>query len=141
MSIFKFIKAIFSTKHNCQYFIESAEFSYHKHRDSFPGHDSHFYLAQAWLAYMAGKGRNIDNPDIQQAALTTTYLCACVPHPKCARALGLFLLYRERPEEYEKSKQLQDEFNELILPVIEAQDKGTILDLYRKYNPKLETMQ
>jgi hypothetical protein len=141
MSIFEFIKAIFSAKYICEYFIEGIEFSYHKHRENFPGSDPHFYLAQAWLAYMKAKGENINSTDMQMAAFTTTYLCACVPHPKCARALGIFLLYRERPEKIKKRKVLQDEFNQLILPVLEAQKNGSILNLYREYNPNMEKMK
>ena len=141
MSIFKFIKSIFNTKYSCQYFLESNKLSYHKHRDNFPGYDPHFHLAQAWLSYMKGKGKNINSQDIQGAAFSTTYLTACVPHPECARALGIFLLYRERPEEIQKSKDFQDEFNHLILPVMKAQENGTISELYKKYNPNMEKMK
>jgi hypothetical protein len=137
MGIFSFIRAMFDTKYSCDQFIKSAEISFHKHKKEFPGYEPHFYLTQAWLAYMAARGSNPYDQDLQLPAFTTTYLVACVPPPKCARALGLFLLYRERPEELEKYKDLQEEFNRIMQPVFEAQENGTIEQLYKKYNPKM----
>lgn len=137
MGIFSFIRSIFDTKFNCEYFIKSTEFSFQKHKKAFPGYDPHFYLAQAWLAYMSGRGANPNDPDLQIPAFTTTYLVACVPPPLCARALGLFLLYRERPEEFKKYKAFEEEFNRIMLPVFEAQENGTIEQLYKKCNPKM----
>ena len=133
-----FIRGIFDTKFNCKYFIETLEFSFQNHKKSFPGYDPHFYLAQAWLAYMSGRGENAYDPDLQIPAFTTTYLVACVPPPLCARALGLFLLYRERPEEFKKYKAFEEEFNQIMLPVFEAIENGTIEQLYKKYNPRME---
>ena len=83
---------------------------------------------------MRGKGINIDDPGIREAAFTTTYLISCIPHPECGRALEIFLLYRERTEYDEKREDLQNEFNQLIGPVYEARDNGTIAELYKKYN-------
>ena len=137
MGIFSFIRSIFDTKYNCEYFIKSTEFSFQKHKKTFPGYDPHFYLAQAWLAYMSARGANPNDPDLKIAAFPTTYLVACVPPPICAKALGLFLLYRERPEEFKKYKALEEEFNRIMLPVLEAQENGTIEQLYKKYNPKM----
>ena len=138
MSKISFLKSILSTKNNCKYFIESIEASYRKHRNAFPGYDPHFYLAQAWTAYMtAGKGFKIDDPEIKLAAFPTTFLSSCIPHPKCAWALGVLLLYRDRPEELGKNKQFLDEFNELMSPVMEAEARGTTGDLYQKYNPNM----
>jgi len=133
-----FIRGIFDTKFNCKLFIESLEISFQNHKKSFPDYDPHFYLAQAWLAYMSGRGENPYDPDLQMPAFTTTYLVACVPPPLCARALGLFLLYRERPEEFKKYKAFEEEFNQIMLPVFEAIENGTIEQLYKKYNPKME---
>ena len=129
------------TKYNCEYFIKSIEVSFHNHKKTFPGCNPHVYLAQAWLAHMSMytsmQGANPNDPDLQFAALPTTYLVACVPPPICARALGLFLLFRERPQEFTKYKTFSEEFGRIMLPVFEAQKNGTIEQLYKKYNPKM----
>lgn len=128
----KFLKSLFSTKASAKEFIESIEFSYNKHRSHFPGKNQHFYLAQAWLAYMQAKGASIDEPAIQEAAFTTTYQIACIPHPDCGKALGIFLLYRERPNDIDSETEAT--FNSIYVPVMEAQEKGTIEELYKKHN-------
>lgn len=135
--ILGFIRSVFDTKYNCEYFIKNIEDTFYEYKEKLPGHEQHFYLMQTWLSYMAAKGSNINDPDIQIAASPTTYLVACVPPSFCARALGIFLLYRERPEVFEKFKNLLEEFNKAILPVMEAQENGTIEQLYKKYNPKI----
>jgi hypothetical protein len=137
MGIYSFIRSIFDTKFNCEYFIKSIEFSFQKHKKSFPGYDPHFYLAQAWLAHMSARGANPNDPDLQIPAFTTTYLVACVQPRLCARALGLFLLHRDRPEEFTKYKVFAEEFGRIMLPVFKAQENGTIEQLYKKYNPKM----
>ncbi|MFH1182741.1 MAG: hypothetical protein V1690_00570 [Candidatus Moraniibacteriota bacterium] len=133
--ILGFVRSIFNTEHSCEYFIKNVEESFYKHKESFPGYDQHFYLMQSWLAYMTAKGANIDDPAIKMAAPATTYLTACTPPSYCARALGIFLLYKERGEAI--PPKVLEEFNKVMLPVFEAQANETIEQLYRKYNPRM----
>ena len=135
--VFGFVRSIFDTKYNCEYFIKNVEDSFYKHKEKYPGYDQHFYLMQAWLAYISAKGADVNDPDIKMAAPSTTYLVACTPPDYCARALGIFLLYRERPEVLNQFKNIVEEFNKVIVPVLEAQQNGTIEQLYKKYNPKM----
>ena len=137
MGFISFVRSMVDTKYNCNYFIKSTELSFQKHKQAFPGYDTHFYLAQAWLAYMSARGANPNDPDLQIPAFSTTYLVACVQPRLCARALGLFLLYRDRPEEFKRYKVFEEEFNRIMLPVFEAQENGTIEQLYKKYNPNM----
>ena len=111
--------------------------SYHKHKEMFPGYDQHFYLAQAWLAFMKAKGMEVDDGSLSDVALTTTLMLACIPDPHCARALGIFILFRERGEEIQRLPELVDEFNELIKPVILAQESNELEKLYERYNPNM----
>jgi len=134
----KIFKTLFSTKASVQNFIESIEYSYSKHRAHFPGENQHFHLMQAWLAYMQAKGANVDDPAIHEAAFTTTYQLACIPHPDCAKALGIFLCYRERPNDIDS--ETESTFNSFISPVMEAQEKGTLEELFKKYNRVNPTM-
>ena len=138
MWILKSFLGIFSSKVAVNNFIDSCECSYFKHKTLFPNYDPHFYLAQAWLAYIQSRGQDIDNPGIKEAAFSTTFLMACIPEPICARALGIFLAYRERAEIVESQSQLQDEFNTLIAPVLAAREEGTLERLYKKYNSNME---
>jgi len=130
------VRAIFDTEYSNEYFIKNIEDSFYKHKKEFPGNDQHVYLQQVWLAYMAAKGADISDPNIKMAAPGTTYLVACTPPLFCARALGVFLLYRERPEVLKESRNILEEFNKVILPVIQAVENGTVDLLYRRYNPK-----
>ena len=72
-----------------------------------------------------------------KVALYETYLCSCVEPPLCARALGLYFLFKEHPHVVEKYPKFAKEFDELIKPVLEARNNGTIDDLYRQYNPNM----
>ena len=129
--------SLFSANKSGDYFIKSIEDSYYKHRKAFPGYEPHFYLAQVWLAYMQSKGADINDEYIRTAAMDTTFLVACAPLNKNAKALGIFLLYKERPEIFTPSGTLTKDFNEIIVPVLLAQENNTIMTLYKKYNPKM----
>jgi hypothetical protein len=137
LNYINFFFSLFSVGRSNKYFIKSIEGSYLKHRKEFPGYEPHFYLAQVWLAYMQSRGADINDEYIKTAAMDTTFLVACTPPSKCARALGIFLLYRERPEIFKPDGLLTKEFNEIIVPVLLAQEDGTVMNLYRKYNPKM----
>lgn len=70
-------------------------------------------------------------------SFTETYQFACVPSPKCARALGLYILYKERPDILEHRTDMQEEFGRLMWPVQEAIASGTLEDLYHKHSPRM----
>ncbi|MGB5987433.1 MAG: hypothetical protein WBG37_19160 [Desulfobacterales bacterium] len=70
-------------------------------------------------------------------AFGETFLHACVKPPLCARSLGLYFLYKEHPEIIEKYPKFGEEYTELIGPIFEAQEDGTIEELYRRYNPTM----
>jgi hypothetical protein len=135
MSLFRFVTSLFSTRANCEYFVEGFEASHQKHATLCPGLDPHIYLSQAWIAYFKAKGGDEKDPDINEIALHTTYLVACVPAPACARALGLFMFYRERGEDLQQLPHLVKEFNAIIRPVIEAKEAGTQDQIYKRLNP------
>ena len=112
------------------------EDSYKSYQVTFPGKDPHYYLARVWLSFKAMYGANPRDETLQMAAFSSTYLLACIPPPRCARALAIHLLSQERPDVIEKYKELETEFGELFLPVLEAKEKGTVDELYRRYNPE-----
>lgn len=135
---FRFVRSIFDTKYSCRDLVKSAEEVYAKHQREFPGLDPHSYLAQTWLAFKAAQGANPEDEDFKMASFTSTYLLACIPPDKCARALGIYILYKERPEDLQKLPDLLNEFNEVFIPVMEAQKNGRADELYQRYNPNMK---
>lgn len=137
MGLGKFIQSIFNTQVLGEETIGKQEEVYQQYRKRFPNKDPHFYLAQVWLSRIAAHGNNPNDPDLQMLSCIETFLCACIPPPQCAKALGLYILYKERPDIIEKHKTFQEEYVRLMQPVFKAQENGTIEELYRRYNPHM----
>lgn len=109
---------------------------YEKAQRQQPHEEPHVWLGNVWLGRAGAEhGVDISDPKMLKIALYETYLCSCVEPPIGARALGLYFLFKEHSEIIEKYTKFAKEFDELIGPVIEARDKGTIDELYRRYNP------
>ena len=116
-----FLRKLFISMHlksiNPNKFVDDIERTYSKCRAETPNMDPHYYLAQTWLTFMGSLGNKTDEQSFQVAAFPTTHLVACIPHPQCARALGLFLLHRENPNALKKFPLLLDDFNILICKI------------------------
>ena len=116
--------------------IETIVSMYEKAQLQLPGEEPHIWLGNVWLGRaQAEHDVDINEPGILKIALYETYLCSCVTPPLCARALGLYFLFKEQAQIIEKYPKFAVELDELIGPVIEARDNGTIEQLYRTYNP------
>lgn len=70
-------------------------------------------------------------------ALTETHLFSVLDYPNSIRALGLYMVYKERPDIIEKHPEFEAEYGRLIEPVLRAQQDGTFLEWYKRKNPKL----
>jgi hypothetical protein len=70
-------------------------------------------------------------------SFTETYQFACVPYPDCVRALGLYILYKERPDIITRYPEFSEEFTGLIGPVQAAMLNGSMCQLYARHNPKM----
>ena len=76
---------------------------YEKSQQQQPLEEPHVWLGNVWLGRAkAVHGVDIDDPKMHKVALYETYLCSCVEPPVCARALGLYFLFKEHPEIIEK---------------------------------------
>lgn len=104
-----------------------------------PDAEPHAWLASTWLNRMKAKGENIDSPEMHMMAFSETFLHACVKPPLCARSLGLFFLYKENPHVLKEHSKFSEEYTQLMGPVIETQESGSIQELYKRYNPKMAT--
>jgi len=101
-----------------------------------PDEEPHIWLGNVWLGRAeAAHDVDIKDPKMHKVALYETYLCSCVEPPLCARALGLYFLFKEHPDIIEKFPKFAIEFETLIDPVVKARDEGTIDTLYRQFNP------
>jgi hypothetical protein len=110
---------------------------YYQQKNLYPDQAQHVHLAQVWLSRQSAHGHNISSPEMQMLSYTETLLCACVPHPQCAEALGLYILYKERPDIINDYPHFCHSFEALIGPVMQAQEDGKMEALYRKYNPNV----
>ena len=109
---------------------------YEKARLQQPDEEPHIWLGNVWLGRaQAEHDVDINEPGILKIALYETYLCSCVKPPLCARALGLYFLFKEHAQLIEKHPKYAIELEELLGPVLAARDDGTIEQLYRTYNP------
>jgi hypothetical protein len=137
MGIGDFFKNLFDTELIGQEIVNAQVKAYERHKQRFPQAEPHELLACTWLSRQKASLRNVNEPNIQILAYTETYLCACVPPSQCARALGLYTVYKERPDIIENYPAFSEEYSRLMKPVFEAQQNGTLSDLYSKYNPQM----
>jgi hypothetical protein len=117
--------------------IDSVVIIFNKAQKARPYEDLHESLASTWMHRMKAMGHNVNDQNMVLNALSETYLHACVRPPLCARSLGLYFLYKENPQIIQKYPKFSSEYNKLIEPVFEAQENGTIDELYKRYNPKM----
>lgn len=136
MGIKKFLQSVFDPRVLAEETVNKQVEVYLKHRELFPNEEPHFHLAQTWRSRAAVNGQDPDDEAVQAASFIDTYQFACVPHPDCAKALGIFILYKERPDLLEQLTHMQEEFGLLMGPVHAAMEEGSIEELYREYNPK-----
>lgn len=118
--------------------IDTIVLMYEKAQQQQPQEEPHVWLGNVWLG-RAGAKHDVDihNSNMLKVALYETYLCSCVKPPLGARALGLYFLFKEQSAIIEQCPKFAEEFNDLINPVIAARDKGTLDELYKKYNPRM----
>ena len=137
MRLGRFLLSIFSPKILGEEIVKKQEDMYEHHVSMYPDLDPHQHLAAVWLSRMTVSGHDPNTELLKEAAFTETMQFACVPPPQCARALGLYIVYREEHRIIEKYRVFQEEFETLMQPVFEANENGTMYDLYQKYNPKM----
>jgi len=140
MGIGRFLLSMISPKVLAEETVKTQENLYVKHGSEHPDLEPHQLLAAMWLSRAKVRGHDTTAEWMQEAAVTETRIFACLPPHRCARALGLYILYKENPRIVERYRVFQDEFNEMMQPVVEAEQNGTLTELYAKYNPTLAEM-
>ncbi len=136
MGFFRTVGSFFNSRILAEETIRLQEEMYALSMKNYPDLSPHEHLAKVWLSRMATFGRNPNDPDEIKAAFAVTMKFACIPSPKCIRALALFILYKENEKTISDNPEFESEFNSLMGPVMEAQENGTYENLYLRYNPK-----
>ena len=115
--------------------IKSIEGHYLKLKETNPGMDEHWFLANSWLQrYKSTQEAKKKGPGLMNfIAYKDTHQFSILDPPKSIRALALFIVYKELSKEAEKYSL---EFSEIMEPVIESQQNNTFLLIYKKKNPK-----
>lgn len=138
MDIGRFFKSIVNTKTTGEEIVKKQVEIYYQYKGKYPDKEPHDWLANTYLSRRATQGENINDPDLQMVACTETFLCACLPEPDCIRALGLYILYKERPDIIGEHPKFSEEYEKLIGSIVKLQGKNPkeLEKLYKKYNPK-----
>jgi len=137
MSIGSFFKSLVSPEAMGDEIIALQERMYRDLAEKHPSDEPHQLLARVWLSRMAAHGNDVRQEAFQQRAYSDTIQCACLPPPKNARALGLWFIYKERPDILELFPKFGLEYETLMLPIFTAMENGTFMELYRRFNPQM----
>ena len=137
MGLFRALKSLVSPQAMGEEVVDAQYRTYQAAAIRTPQAEPHELLADTLLARWAAKGINVNNEEVQGHALTETLLFACLPPPTCVRALGLYILHKEQPSVIGLCPNFGVEYEVLMRPVHQAKEDNTILDLYRKINPRL----
>ena len=101
-----------------------------------PDYEPHQLLALVWLSRMQALGKNVQSELMQQQAYTETLQYACLPPTSNARALGLWFIYKERPDILDRYPKFAFAYESLLSPIMEAMQTGNLMVFYGRYNPK-----
>jgi hypothetical protein len=137
MKIGKMLTRLVNGEALAEHKVESTENAFLRVQKKSPYEEPHAWLASTWRNRIKWRSMGYGDPDIRTLSLTETFFHACIKPPLCARSLGLYLIYTEHPQVMEKCPRLRREFARLMSPVIEAQENGTLPDMYRMYNPRM----
>jgi hypothetical protein len=133
MGLGTFLKSLVNAEAMGDEIIALQERGYPRAARVYPGADPHVLLAQLWLARMAAHGQGPTDKMVQAMAFSETMQFACVAPPNNMRALGLYFIYKERPDIIQNYPKFSLEFARLMAPVM----NGSIESLYQRFNPHM----
>jgi hypothetical protein len=136
MGLGTFFKSLFNAEECGDEIIATQERMYRASASEHPDWEPHQVLAHVWLSRMAAIGNDVKSQALQLKAFVDTSQFACLPPPLNARALGLWFIYKERPDILEKYPKFSEEYGRLMLPIFKAKEDGTFPGLYRQFNPE-----
>jgi len=108
---------------------------YNSLRSKNPGRDEHWILANTWLErygnWEASKKKGSELTRF--IAYKDTFQFSLLDSPKSIQSLTLYLIYKELGDKEAEGN--EKEFGELTEEIRQAQDNGTLLEVYKKKNP------
>ncbi len=115
--------------------IKSVEQTYFDLRKRYPDQDEHWFLANAWLERY-GSGEEAKQKGAEWARFTA-YKDTCefsiLEPPESIRGLELFLVFRELGEQ--QAKYYENEFFQMMEPVLKSKKSNVFFDEYKQKNP------
>ncbi len=135
MGIGTFLKSIFNAEVCGNEIIAAQECMYRLISSEHPDWEPYQLLAEVWISRMAATGNKVNNEAFQMKAFVETSKFACLPPPQNARALGLWFIYKERPDIIQAYPKFKQEYEALMLPILKAMEDGTFPILYGRFNP------
>jgi len=139
MGIGRFFKSIVDPRTMGEEIIAAQAKSYKVAEKTYPNGEPHLFLMQVWLGRMTLRRQvNPYSHEAQMLAYNETYSFVCLQPPDNHRALGLHFVREERPDIFHAFLEFQVELDRLMYPIIAAQEKGTLENLYRKFNPRMQ---
>ncbi len=143
MSLGSFLKSLVNAEAMGDEIIAVQERGYLQAQRMYCGADPHMLLAQLWLARRAAWGE-IPTDKMHQVvgmhqiiAFTETMQFACIAPPNNMRALGLYFIYKERPDIIQNYPKFGSEFARLMAPIMAATESGGMEALYQRFNPQM----
>lgn len=137
MGIARFFQSMFDSRVCGQEIVATQEKMYEQSRRENPGDEPHNHLARVWLSRARLHGKDVNDPAVQMVSFTETMQFACIPYPGCIRALGLYIIYKERPDILQQYPEFAEEYAALIEPVQAGMFDGSMLKMYARLNPRM----
>lgn len=138
MGLFRTLKSIVNSEVMGEEIISTIEKMYSMSERNFPNYDPHMLLAMTFTNRTRTIGTKITE-DMQLLALSETRLFAALPPPSNSRALGLFFLFKERPDIVTKFPKFSAQLEALMSPIYKAVNDHKFESLYQRYNPSMKT--
>jgi hypothetical protein len=134
MGLFRTLKSIVDPEVMGEEIVSTVEKMYALGERLGPGYDPHAQLAKAWISRMRARGIEVTN-EMQFVALAETRQFAALPPPSNSRALGLYFLFKERPDIVSQFPKFSRQYDALMSPIFKALEDDTFEGLYAHYNP------
>ncbi len=110
MGLFRFIQSIFNAEIMGDDIINTNVKTYNQAKEMYPNLRTHDWLVATYLGRMQARGKQINPIE----ADTFCKQLINIPEPLNARALGLQMLYLERPDIINKYPKYENELNNIL---------------------------
>ncbi len=141
MGFLRNIRGIFNPKLMGEEIVDTQLRTYQQCKRANPDLEEHEVLANVWFSRRKTleqfTGQRTDDQTLSLLAFTETHLFSVLDYPDSVRALGLYMVNKERPDIIAQHPEFETEYGRLVEPVLRAQQDGTFPEWYQRKNPKL----